>query len=527
MTLTEEITLADANGRRVGARGWAALVVLMLPVLLVSVDNTVLSFALPDIARDLAPTSAQQLWIIDAYPLVLAGLLVTMGTLGDRFGRRRMLLIGATGFAAVSALAAFAPTAAWLIAARAGMGVFGAMLMPSTLSLLRSIFTDRDQRRLAIAVWASMFSAGSALGPIVGGILLEHFAWGAVFLMAVPVLVPLLVLAPILLPESRDPHPGRIDPVSIALSMGTMVPIVFAIKEAAVHGFGPAVVVLALVGLGIGVLFVRRQLRLETPMLDMRLFARGTFSGALLVNLLSIVALVGFLFFVAQHLQLIVGLSPMDAGFALVPGMVAMIVSGLAVVPIARRVDARVVVPAALVFSAAGYLLVAMSATSADVSLLITAFALLGFGLGAAETVSNDLILASAPPQKAGAASAVSETAYELGAVLGTAVLGGILTALFRTGIVLPAGLDASHADAARETLAGAMTVADEVGGALGDQLRLAAAHAFDSGVVVTSLVGVALVIAAAVVAATTLGTNPRPRKESNDARHPIGTHPR
>ena len=278
MTLTEEITLADANGRRVGARGWAALVVLMLPVLLVSVDNTVLSFALPDIARDLAPTSAQQLWIIDAYPLVLAGLLVTMGTLGDRFGRRRMLLIGATGFAAVSALAAFAPTAAWLIAARAGMGVFGAMLMPSTLSLLRSIFTDRDQRRLAIAVWASMFSAGSALGPIVGGILLEHFAWGAVFLMAVPVLVPLLVLAPILLPESRDPHPGRIDPVSIALSMGTMVPIVFAIKEAAVHGFGPAVVALALLGLGIGVLFVRRQLRLETPMLDMRLFARGTFS---------------------------------------------------------------------------------------------------------------------------------------------------------------------------------------------------------------------------------------------------------
>ena len=223
----------------------------MLPVLLVSVDNTVLSFALPQIALDLEPTGVQQLWIIDAYPLVLASLLVTMGTLGDRFGRRRMLLIGATGFATVSALAAFAPTAALLIAARALMGVFGAMLMPSTLSLLRSIFTDRDQRRLAIAIWASMFSAGSALGPIVGGFLLAHFAWGSVFLMAVPVLVPLLVLAPLLVPESRDPNPGRIDPISILMSLGTMVPIVYAIKELAVHGFDATIAVLFAVGVGV------------------------------------------------------------------------------------------------------------------------------------------------------------------------------------------------------------------------------------------------------------------------------------
>lgn len=534
MTLTEEIALADARGRRVGWRGWAALVVLMLPVLLVSVDNTVLSFALPDIARDLGPSSAEQLWIIDAYPLVLAGLLVTMGTLGDRFGRRRLLLIGATGFAAISALAAFAPTAGWLIVARAGMGVFGAMLMPSTLSLLRSIFTDRDQRRFAIAVWASMFSAGAALGPIVGGILLEHFAWGAVFLMAVPVLLPLLVLAPLLVPESRDPAPGRIDPLSIVLSMATMVPIVFAIKEVAVHGFVVAVPLLALTGIGFGVLFVRRQLRLPTPMLDMRLFARGTFTGALLVNLLSVIALVGFLFFVAQHLQLIVGLSPMEAGLALVPGMVAMIIAGLAVVPIAARVDPRIVVPAALVFSVAGYVLVAISATDADLTLLVTAFVLLGLGIGAAETVSNDLILASAPPEKSGAASAVSETAYELGAVLGTAILGGILTAMFRTGIELPRGVTGAMADAARETLAGAMTVAEQIGGAVGTQLQLAAAHAFDSGVVVTALVGAALVVVAAAIAATTLGSGPvsprgtrRTRKESNVARHQIGTHPR
>ncbi|WP_374679375.1 MULTISPECIES: MFS transporter [Microbacterium] len=516
MTLTQEIALADSRGRRVGWRGWAALVVLMLPVLLVSVDNTVLSFALPDIARDLAPTSAEQLWIIDAYPLVLAGLLVTMGTLGDRFGRRRMLLIGATGFAAVSAIAAFAPTAGLLIAARAGMGVFGAMLMPSTLSLLRSIFTDRNQRRFAIAVWASMFSAGAALGPIVGGILLEYFWWGSVFLMSVPVLVPLLVLAPLLVPESRDPHPGRIDPLSIALSLATMVPIVYAIKEFAVHGAGVLPLVLLLAGVLFGVLFVRRQLRSSSPMLDMRLFSRGTFSGALVVNLLSVVALVGFLFFVSQHLQLIIGLSPLDAGLALVPGMAAMIVAGLLVVPIARRVDARLVVSVALLFSVAGYVTVGLTAAPDALQPIVLAFVLLGIGIGAAETVSNDLILASVPPAKAGAASAVSETAYELGAVLGTAVLGGILTALYRGGIVLPDGLSEGVAAAARETLAGAVSAAQGLSPAVAEALSDAAAAAFDAGVGVTSLIGAGLVVVAAVVAATTLGTS-RPAPEHVD----------
>lgn len=510
MTLTQEISIADAQGRRVGWRGWAALVVLMLPVLLVSVDNTVLSFALPDIALDLQPSSAQQLWIIDAYPLVLAGLLVTMGTLGDRFGRRRMLLIGASGFAAVSVLAAFAPTAALLIAARAGMGIFGAMLMPSTLSLLRSIFTDRDQRRFAIAIWASMFSAGAALGPIVGGILLEHFSWGSVFLMSVPVLVPLLVLAPILVPESRDPKPGRIDPISIALSLATMIPVVYAIKELAVHGILSTAPIFFVVGIGFGVLFVRRQLGSSSPMLDMRLFQRGTFSGALLVNLLSVVGLVGFLFFVAQHLQLVLGLSPMNAGFALVPGLAAMIISGLVVVPIAKRVSARIVVPVALGFSVLGYVLVALSTDASDVALLIWAFVALGVGIGAAETVSNELILASAAPAKAGAASAVSETAYELGAVLGTAVLGGILTALYRTNMVLPAGLPADAADAARETLAGAVAVSAELDPSVGQALRDAAAHAFDAGASVTAFIGAGLIVLAAVIAAVTLGGSRR-----------------
>jgi DHA2 family multidrug resistance protein-like MFS transporter len=509
---------------RVGWRGWAGLAVLMLPALLVAVDNTVLSFALPMIALDLGPTSAEQLWIVDAYPLVLAALLVTAGNMGDRFGRRRMLLLGASGFAAVSVLAAFAPTAALLIAARAGMGVFGAMLMPSTLSLLRTIFTDRDQRRLAVAIWAAAFSAGAALGPIVGGFLLEHFAWGSVFLLSVPVLVPLLVLAPILLPESRDPNPGRFDLISVLLSLATMVPIVYGIKELAVAGFTALVVVLFVAGALFGFLFVRRQLRLPVPMLDMGLFRMPVFSGALVVNLLSVIALVGFLFFVAQHLQLIVGLSPMEAGLALVPGLVTMIVAGLTVVPISRRVRPRILIPAALGFSVTGY--VVLAAAAGSLTAVIVAFVSLGIGIGMAETVSNELILTSAPPAKAGAASAVSETAYELGAVLGTAILGGLITALYRTNLVLPPGLPADAASAARETLAGAVHAAGAVGGDLGDALAAAAAQAFDSGFAVTALIGAALVATAAVVAAASLGESRTKSEESHVARREAGRHP-
>ncbi|MGH3691748.1 MAG: MFS transporter [Microbacterium sp.] len=509
MTRTASIPTTETDAPRVGARGWAALVVLMLPVLLVSVDNTVLSFALPEISIALAPTGAEQLWIIDVYPLVLAGLLVTMGTLGDRFGRRKMLLIGATGFAAVSALAAFAPTAGLLIAARALLGFFGAMLMPSTLSLLRSIFQNRDQRRMAIAVWASAFSAGSALGPIVGGILLEHFAWGSVFLIAVPVLIPLLIAAPLLVPESRDPNPGRIDLISIALSMATMIPVVYAIKSLAVDGPSLKAGAWALLGFGMGYLFVRRQLRVKSPMLDMALFKRGSFSGAILVNLLSVVALVGFLYFVSQHLQLVLGLSPMMAGFALVPGMLAMIVAGLSVVPISRRIPPHIVIPVGLAFSVAGYLIVAFTTHEHGVLPLVVAFVVLGIGIGAAETISNELILSSAPAAKAGAASAVSETAYELGAVLGTAVLGGIITAFYRGALVLPEGLPADVAHAAGETLAGAYTAAQALPAQLGTALWDAAAAAFGSGVMVTSLIGAGLVVVAGVIAAVTLRKAP------------------
>ncbi|CAH0127740.1 MFS transporter [Plantibacter sp. VKM Ac-2885] len=498
-TATEPTAVAAP---RAGRRAWFALAVLMLPVLLVSVDNTVLNFALPAISSALTPTGTQLLWIVDIYPLVLAGLLVSMGSLGDRIGRRRLLLIGSIGFGVVSVAAAFAPSAELLIAARAALGFFGAMLMPSTLSLLRNIFLDRDQRRFAIAVWASGFAAGSALGPIVGGIILEHFAWGAVFLLAVPVLLPLVVLAPFLIPESKDPNPGRIDVPSILLILLTMTPLVFSIKHLAEAGFDLLTVASMVVGVISGVLFIRRQLRLEHPLLDLSLFRRASFSGAVVINLLSVTALVGGLFFVSQHLQLVLGLQPLDAGLVLLPGLIVMIIAGLVIVPISKRVRPGIVVPIALVVSAVGYASIAI--TGGDVSALGIglAFVALGLGIGSAETVSNELVIASAPPEKAGAASGVSETAYELGAVLGTATLGTVLTASYRSSVVLPDGLTAAQQQAAGETLGGAATVAEQLPGDLAGALMDSARHAFDSGVGVAAWIGVGLIVAAMLVAA-------------------------
>jgi len=499
------VAASTGSIQRAGVREWTALAVLLLPVLLVAVDATVLSFALPAISEALQPSGTQLLWMIDIYSLVLAGLLVSMGSLADRVGRRRLLLVGSIGFAVVSVIAAYAPTAGALIASRAALGFFGAMLMPSTLSLLRNIFVDRQQRRLAVAIWAAGFSGGAALGPIVGGFLLEHYWWGSAFLMAVPVLVLLLILAPIFVPESKDPTPGPVDVVSIGLSLVTMTPIVYAIKSIAHEGFTQLSLLLLLIGLMAGTAFVRRQLSRPQPMLDVRLFARSSFSGAVLANLLSVFSLVGFLFFVSQHLQLVLGESPMRAGLVLLPGLVVTIVAGLAVVPLVRRVSPRVVVAGGLLISAAGYAAVLLGAHQGSAAAIALAFVLLSLGIGAAETISNDVIISSVPAKKAGAASAISETAYELGAVLGTAVLGGILTAAYSARVVVPAGVSAADNVTATETLGGATAVAEQLPQPQSAQLLESAQHAFGAGVGVTSVIAVVLMVAASVLVWVTL----------------------
>ncbi|WP_413249467.1 MFS transporter [Sinomonas flava] len=485
------------------ARRWLALAALMFPVLLIAVDNTVLSFAVPAITLALAPSSTELLWIVDVYALVLAGLLVPMGSIGDRVGRRRILLIGATGFAAVSAAAAFATTPGQLIAARALIGVFGSMIMPATLSLIRNIFSDDRERRLAVAIWAAVFSGGAALGPLAGGALLSHFAWGSVFLVAVPMLVPALLLAPLLVPESRDPAPSPVDAAGIALVVGAAVALVWGIKGLA-HDAGAPPAAAILLGLGLGALFVRRQLvraaRGKGPMLDVRLFARPAFSAGLAANLLSIFSLVGFMYFLSQHLQLVAGKAPLEAGLLMLPGMALSVVAGLAAVRLAAQLSVASVMVAGLLVNASGYAVVLAFGRDGSLPALLVGFAVVGAGVGLAETLSNDLILASVPPAKAGAASAISETAYELGAVLGTAVLGSILGAAYRLGVHVPAGLPPEAAARARETLGGAVDAAAHLPADAASALLDSAHRAFDSGVAYTSAIGAVLLVAAAVV---------------------------
>ncbi|WP_067967653.1 MFS transporter [Nocardiopsis trehalosi] len=488
-----------------GPREWAGLAVLVLPVLLISVDMTVLGFAVPHLSEDLSPTGGQLLWIIDVYSFVLAGLLVTMGALGDRIGRRRLLMIGSAGFGVASLAAAYAPTPEVLIAARALLGLAGATLMPSTLSLLRNMFPDPRQRLFAIAVWGAGFSAGGALGPILGGWLLEHFHWGSVFLINLPVMALILVAVPLLVRESRDPDPGRLDPLSVALSMGALLPAVYGVKKLA-EGHSAAVPVAAIaVGLVLGVVFVRRQLRLTDPMIDVRLFAIREFSVAVLTNLMIVFAMVSSLFFLTQYLQLVLGISPLRAGVALLPGLALAVAAGFAAVALSRRLSLGAVVVIGLGLITAGFLLLTRAPLDGGAVLVAVAFGLIGAGMGLAETLTNDAILTAAPPARAGAASAISETAYELGGALGVALLGSVLTAAYQWRLDAVPGVPDETMRAAEETLGGAVTAVEGLPAATADALLLAARSAFTDGIHLTSAIAAAITVAAAVQAGVLL----------------------
>ncbi|WP_024801348.1 MFS transporter [Nocardia sp. BMG51109] len=503
---------ATAIPRRATARDWAGLGVLVLALLLVSVDATVLDIAVPAISAHLAPSTSQLLWIIDVYSFVLAGLLVTMGALGDRVGRRRLLLLGAAGFGVASVLAAWSVNPEMLIAARVLQGVAGATLMPATLGLIRAMFTDARQRTTAIAVWSAAAAGGAAFGPLLGGWLLEHFWWGSVFLINLPVMLVLVALGPILVPESRDPHPGRFDLVSAGLSMMALVPVVYAVKETAAHGPSLVRLGVALVGALAGVLFVRRQRRLADPMLDLRLFALPRFRTAVLTNLLAVFALAGVLFFGSQYLQLVQGRSALDAGLYLLPGMLASMVSALVSAWLVRWWQPSRVLAGALVVAALGAgLFVRLGADpAAGVGAFVAGFLLVGAGVGVALTVSSDLVVGSAPPARAGAAAAVSETAYEAGIALGVAVLGSVVMSMFRYGLDVSA-VPAPQLGAARESLGGAVDVSaglpDQVAATLLDSARAA----FVSGIHLASIATAAILLLAAVIAARTATSPERP----------------
>ncbi len=503
---------------KAGRREWAGLAVLALACLLYAMDLTVLHLALPSISAELRPSSAQLLWIVDIYGYLVAGSLITMGTLGDRVGRRKLLLIGAAAFGVISLLAAFSTSAGMLIASRALLGIAGATLAPSTLSLIFTMFRDPRERSTAIGVWIAAFSAGGAVGPVLGGVLLQYFWWGSVFLLAVPVMGLLLVLGPRVLPEFRDPDAGRLDLFSAALSLVAVLAVVFGLKELAQGGVGRLATSSIGGGLALGFLFVRRQLALADPMIDLRLFRIPSFTAALVINVLSIFVAFGYFIFVAQYLQLVLGLSPLHAGLWSVPSACGFIIGSQLAPRIVRRVRPAVVIGVGLALAALGLAVLTRVGVSGGLGPLVFASLVISLGVAPVLTLTTDLIVGSAPPERAGAASGISETGAELGGALGISILGSIGAAVYRRELAdgLPAAVPTEAAALARETLGGAVGVAGQLPDGLGAALLAVARDAFIQGLHLTAAIAAVLAIASAILAATLLRHVP----PTGEARH-------
>ncbi len=493
MTTIEATTPAKATRRE-----WLGLAVLALAALMYVMDLTVLHLAVPKLSAELQPSSAELLWIIDIYGFFVAGALITMGTLGDRIGRRRLLLVGATAFGITSLLAAFSTTPEMLIVSRAALGISGATLAPSTLALIFFMFQDPGERTVAIGVWIGAFSAGSAIGPVLGGIALEFFWWGSVFLLAIPVVVALLILGPRVLPEYRDPEVGRLDPASAVMAIVAVLAVIFALKQVAQEGFGPLAIAAGVGGLLVGTLWVRRQARLADPMIDLALFRVPSFNAALVINFLAIFVAVGYFLFVAQYLQLVAGLTPFQAGLLSLPSAIAFVVGSQAAPRIVQRVRPAYLISGGLALGSLGLILLTQVQTSDGLVPLVIASVIISLGLAPVFGLTTELIVGSAPPERAGAASGISETGAELGGALGLALLGSIGVAIYRDALdpALLAGLPPEAATAARDTLGGAVGVAGILPAGSADALLAAARTSFVDG----------MHVAAAIAAMTGLG---------------------
>ncbi|WP_214326134.1 MFS transporter [Nonomuraea sediminis] len=482
-------------------RKWACLAIACLATLLLSLDMTVLHLALPRLVGDLGATSTQLLWIGDVYGFALAGLLVTMGNLSDRIGRKRLLLMGAAAFGAASAVTAYVPSPELLIAARALLGVAAATIMPSTLSIIRNVFTDPAERTAAIGVWSGMSAAGFAVGPVVGGLLLDHFWWGSVFLINLPVMAVVLVGGYLVLPESRDPSPGRIDLPSVVLSFAGVVAVIYAIKVAAHDGLTRLdVPVSGVLGVAALVVFCVRQARLPEPLIDVRLFRRRAFTASITTNLLAIFAMTAMSLFFAWYFQLVLGWSPLQAGLAGLPGGLSGAAGGILAGQLIRVLGRNGVVALGLTMTAGSFFYYGTLGQQLSYPALLVAMVVGGLGIGFTFTVNNDNVLATAPRDRAGAAAAISETAFELGGALGIAILGTVLTTTYRDNLVLPPGVPG---EAARESIAGALTTAAGLPAEQAAQLAGAARAAFVAGVHVTGFTtGVVLLVVAVLALA-------------------------
>ncbi|MET9964097.1 MFS transporter [Streptomyces sp. NPDC006326] len=482
------------SAARAGRREWTAFTVLLLPLLLVSMDVSVLYFAIPAITRELDPSSTQQLWIFDSYAFALAGLLITMGSLGDRIGRRKLLLIGAAAFGLASTLAAYAPSAELLILARVLLGIGGATLMPSTLGLVRNLFQDAGQRGRAIGLWSAAMTGGIALGSVMSGVMLDHFWWGSVFLVNVPAMLLLLTLVPVLVPEFKDPAPGRFDLLSVPLSMGSVLPVVYGLKEIAAEGWSPGRGGCIALGLLVGFVFVRRQRTREDAMVSRALFRSRGFGAGILLNTIAAFAIMGSAYFTTQYLQSVLGMGTLEAALWSLAPSVAIGAAAPLAGAVARTVDRAYVIGGGFLIGAAGFTLISLVGSD-SLWLLLVGAGVLASGLVIVLSLVSDMALGAAPAEKAGSAASLLETGSEFGGALGMAVLGSLGTAVYRSDL---AGTEPA---AVRETLGGAVATARQLGGEAGGQVLDLARDAFVHGMQYAACGGAVLLVGAGVLA--------------------------
>ncbi|WP_054812346.1 MFS transporter [Nocardia arizonensis] len=491
---------SEAPPRRRGGMRWVMLAVLCASLLLVAMDATILNVALPSLIEDLRLGPLQQLWIIDIYGLVLGGLLITTGAVGDRVGRKLLFLTGFVLFGIASVVAATAQGAWQLILGRVLLAVGGAMVMPSTLSLIRAIFTDVRERTLAIGIWAAVAGAGATIGPVVGGYLVEHFGWASAFWLNVPVVVLTVAVGLAVLPEYLAPQEGSLDWWAACLSIAGIVGLAWGVKHLAKGEAAGVDVLILVIGLLALAWFVRRQLAAADPLLDVRLFRNGAFSAAALATLLAMLAIGAALFLISLWLQYIHGYSPSQAGLRMLPSALTLLLASLSTPWLMQHLGVRAVLAIGLGASAVGFLGLALSPEPTSYPVIALVLATFGLGDGLAITAAAAILVSAVPPDRAGQAGAVSETTYELGIGLGVAFLGSVHARIF-TDHMTDLPLTGPDAEQARGSVGGAAEVADTLSAPAGDRLLAAMTHAFDSALTVTAYISAALVATVAVVA--------------------------
>lgn len=492
---SSEQRIEAVSAPRADRRTWLGLAVLTLPVMLVSMDVSVLYLAIPAITSALDPSASAQLWILDIYGFLLAGLLITMGNVGDRIGRRKILLGGALVFGVASMIAAFAPSAGVLIAARALMGLGGATLLPSSLSLIANMFVHARDRGLAIGIWTAVFAGGSAVGPVVGGVLMHHFWWGSVFLINVPVVIVLLLVGPRLVPEFRAGATGPFDVLGVVLSMAGILPLMYAIKTMASHGFSVGTLLIGLAGLALLVAFLMHQRRTPHPLLDLSLFKNPMFSGSVAVALTGMMALGGMSYLTGVYLQSVLDMDVLAAAIAGLPMACAVAIFSVGAAKVAAAVGTRNAFVGSVVLTAVGMAGVLTLGVDDGLWMYMLFTTIAGVGFGVQFSLVSEVVVGSVPPERSGAASSISETCFELGTALGLGLLGSLATLVFRGG---------SDGREFGDTLGDTLRTADGLG-ASGDALVAAAKVAFVDGMHAAALATTALLAVVAVVLASVM----------------------